>query len=105
MIKRLFSSKLFKLFFYSFLLFLLFGCICFYVIENSTKKQLTENAADLPHCKAGLVLGTSRYLRNGNHNLYFTFRIDAAVKLFMDKKVNYLLLSGDNRKEIGRAHV
>lgn len=99
MIKRLFSSKLFKLFFYSCLLFLLFGCICFYTIESSTKKKLTENSSDLPHCKAGLVLGTSRYLRNGQHNLYFTFRINAAVKLFNAKKVNYLLLSGDNRKD------
>ena len=32
----------------------------------------------------------------GTNNLYFTYRIQAAFELFKAKKVQYLLLSGDN---------
>jgi len=98
MIKPLFSSKLFKICFYCFCSFLVFGFICNYLVQLTTKKQLTNDVQKIRHCKVALVLGTSRYLSNGNKNLYFTYRINAAVELFKAKKTDYLLLSGDNRK-------
>lgn len=76
---------------------LLFGSISFYWVENSTKENLFDSASDVPVCKVGLVLGTSHYLGNGSENLYFSYRIDAAVKLFESKKVRKFILSGDNR--------
>ncbi len=99
MLKRIFSSKLIKYTLIFLILFFALGFFCFYTIEISTQKQLTEKISQLPNCKVGLVLGTSHFLRNGNKNLYFIYRIEAAAKLFNSKKVNYLLLSGDNRKD------
>lgn len=43
------------------------------------------------------MLGTSRLLANGTKNLYFSYRMEAAEKLFKSGKVKYLILSGDNR--------
>ncbi|RUM76488.1 MAG: hypothetical protein DSZ11_00520, partial [Sulfurovum sp.] len=36
----------------------------------------------IPSKKAVLVLGTSKYLRGGQTNYFYTYRIDATVKLF-----------------------
>lgn len=77
--------------------FLIFGTICFYWIEKANSKNLFENIDDVPKCSTGIVLGTSHYLANGTENLYFTYRMDAAVELFNAQKVNKFILSGDNR--------
>ncbi|MDZ3928402.1 ElyC/SanA/YdcF family protein [Parabacteroides goldsteinii] len=50
----------------------------------------------IPHRKVGLLLGTAPVTPWGTKNLYFTYRIDAAVKLFHAKKVDYFIVSGDN---------
>ncbi len=42
------------------------------------------------------MLGTSQYLSNGDRNLYFSYRIEAAYALYRAKKVAYILVSGDN---------
>jgi len=94
---RAILKKIFKFLSYSLLFFLLFGTMCFYKIENSSSEKLFDNVNEIPPCKTGLVLGTSHYLGNGTVNLYFSYRIDAAVKLFESKKVKKLILSGDNR--------
>ena len=47
--------------------------------------------------KAGLLLGTSKYLSNGKPNQYFVNRIDAAIKLYKAGKIKYIIVSGDNR--------
>lgn len=51
---------------------------------------------DLPKVKVGIVPGTIRYLSSGRPNLYFSFRIDAAVQLYRSGKISHLLISGDN---------
>ena len=38
-------------------------------------------------------------LKNGNNNLYFDYRILAAVELYKAGKIKYILISGDNRKK------
>lgn len=73
------------------------GVIFFYWIEYANKKKLYDDVSAIPACYAGLVLGTSAHLAGGSDNLYFTYRIDAAVKLFEAGKVKKLILSGDNR--------
>ena len=50
----------------------------------------------IPHRCVGLVLGCSRQLPNGRDNLFFTYRIAAAVQLYEAGKVDYLIVSGDN---------
>lgn len=70
--------------------------LCNYWIVNSTKKQLYTDVNSIPTRKVGLVLGASKKTSRETNNLYFTYRIQAAFQLFKAKKVQYLLLSGDN---------
>lgn len=77
------------------LLFFSIAC-CNYWIVNSTKKQLYSDINLIPTRKVGLVLGASKKTSRGTNNLYFSYRMQAAYELFKAKKVQYLLLSGDN---------
>lgn len=81
-----------------FIITFLFGLIlsCNYWIVDSTKKQIYTDVNTIPARKVGLVLGASKKTSRGTNNLYFTYRIQAAFELFKAKKVQYLLLSGDN---------
>ncbi|QOW11323.1 hypothetical protein Q73A0000_13625 [Kaistella flava (ex Peng et al. 2021)] len=65
-------------------------------IENATEDYVTSTINKLPKEKVGLVLGTSKTLKNGNKNLYFSYRIDAAVELYKSGKISYIIVSGDN---------
>jgi SanA protein len=76
---------------------LIIGTICFYWVEKSSSEFLFDDVTKIPVCKTALVLGTSHYLGDGTQNLYFTYRIDAAIKLFEAKKIRKFILSGDNR--------
>jgi SanA protein len=59
---------------------------------------LTHNETNqLPVRKVGLVLGCSPRLGDGSLNWFFNNRMDAAAELFQSGKVEYLLVSGDNR--------
>lgn len=60
---------------------------------------VTADECALPKVKVGIVPGTIRYLSNGNQNLYFSYRIDAAVKLYRSGKISHLLISGDNGRK------
>jgi SanA protein len=44
----------------------------------------------------GLLLGTSKYLKSGYPNLYFSYRIEAATELFKAGKIRNIIISGDN---------
>jgi SanA protein len=67
------------------------------MVEKLSNKLIFSEAAGLPVSRVGLLLGTSKYNRNGEPNLYFRYRIEAAAELFKKGKVNYLIVSGDNR--------
>ncbi len=70
------------------------------MVKSETKTKMYNTTVDLPHNKTGLLLGTTKYLSNGRLNLYYKYRIDAAVELFKTGKIDYILISGDNsRKE------
>ena len=65
-------------------------------VEHFTKNDIFDNMDELPHNKVALLLGTSKYLTKGTVNLYYKYRIDAAVGLFKAGKVDFILVSGDN---------
>lgn len=70
---------------------------CNWRIEQKSAASLFNQVQSIPANKVGLVLGTSKWLRDGRINLYFKYRIDAAVALYEAKKIKYILVSGDNR--------
>ncbi len=68
-----------------------------HLVENGSQNLLFDDLNKIPSNKVGLVLGTSRFLTSGKPNPYFAYRIHAAKSLFFAGKIQYLLLSGDNR--------
>src|SRR6266545_2155872 len=69
------------------------------VIQSTTKGRTYSDVTIVPHRRVGLLLGCSRTLADGRPNLFFQNRIEAATNLFRCGKVEYLLVSGDNRKK------
>ena len=67
-----------------------------YVIEKNAVKKLFVETSNIPKNKVGLVLGTSKRISNGNINLYYKYRLEAAIKLFKSGKIEYIVISGDN---------
>lgn len=68
-------------------------------VTGSTKQQLYTSIEKIPHNKIGLLLGTSKTLSKGQINLYYQYRIDAAVALYKAGKIDFILVSGDNGRE------
>lgn len=70
--------------------------LCNILIVSFAKGSLYTSISDVPHNKVGLVLGTSKNLRNGLSNPYYTYRISATKALYEAKKIDFVLVSGDN---------
>jgi SanA protein len=71
-------------------------------MEQSAGGRISASLDALEPADAGLVLGSSRLVRGGYSNPYFTKRIAAAAALFASGKVKYLIVSG-NQADGGRA--
>lgn len=67
-----------------------------YLVESNAKGKLFDDPSKCPQVKVALVLGASKNNKRGNDNLYFSYRINAAVELYKAGKVKYILVSGDN---------
>ncbi len=63
---------------------------------SKTARFTYDNVTEVPYHKVAVVLGTSKYLVGGGHNPYFSNRIKAAIELYNNAKVDYLIVSGDN---------
>ena len=73
--------------------------VCNRTIKKHTSTQIYSEVITIPQNNVGLLIGTSPKLKNGNNNLYFDYRILAAVELYKAGKIKYILISGDNRRE------
>ena len=67
-----------------------------YLVKRAARGKVFTIASDIEHNRVGLLLGTSKFLPGGRVNLYYKFRIDAAVELFFAGKIDHILVSGDN---------
>jgi SanA protein len=67
-----------------------------YSIEMNAENKTFSNSSKIKKNKVGLVLGTSKILKNGRINLYFKYRTNAAVELYKKGKIDFVLVSGDN---------
>lgn len=56
-----------------------------------------DSLNEVPYNEVGLLLGTSSLMSDGNSNPFFMNRIRAAALLFNKGKIDYILVSGDNR--------
>lgn len=83
------------------LAFVLAGAGAWLWVERGAQGHIAYAVRDAEPAKAGIVLGTSRLVRSGRSNLYFSHRIEAAAALFHAGKVEYLIVSG-NQQNGGR---
>ena len=92
--------KIFKLIFKFSLLGVIFTILLVILtdqaVQHYTKAQLYDSVEVIPSNKVGIVLGTAKYVRSGQLNLYYSYRINAAVELYKSGKIKFILISGDN---------
>lgn len=72
--------------------------VCNYIIVRYAEGKCFDDINAVPYNRVALVLGTSAKLSNGEDNQYFTNRISASADLYHSGKVDFFVLSGDNRK-------
>jgi SanA protein len=66
------------------------------VIARAAKNKTYSNVSQVPYRSVGLVLGCPKQVLGGYPNPFFENRIAAAAELLLHKKVDYLIVSGDN---------
>ncbi|PID63502.1 MAG: hypothetical protein CR974_01940 [Gammaproteobacteria bacterium] len=75
-----------------------FTGLCYGWVVWRAKDDVYQRLEEIPKRRVGLVLGTSKYLFGKVKNQYYHNRIDAAVRLYQAGKVEYFVVSGDNRR-------
>ena len=70
--------------------------LCSFLVGRTADNALYSNLDALPHKQVGIVLGTSKYSRQGGLNDHYRLRVNAAIELFKAGKIDYILISGDN---------
>ena len=67
-------------------------------VDHAARNFISDDIANVKPNHVGLLLGTSRNLKNGAKNDFFFNRIDATVELFEQHKIRDIIISGDNSK-------
>ena len=62
----------------------------------ASRGRLFGEISQVPAAEVGLVFGTTDRVK-GRENLYFRYRIEAAVRLWNAEKIKTIIVSGDNR--------
>ena len=70
--------------------------VCNIIISSTAEGQTFTDTDTVPANRVGLVLGTSNRLTNGSPNPYYTYRINATIALYKARKIEFVLVSGDN---------
>ena len=65
-------------------------------VINSTDAYIYKDWALMPDAEIGVVLGTSKYMENGQPSPEFRGRIQAAAELYKNGKLKHLIVSGAN---------
>lgn len=65
----------------------------------ASRGRLFDDVADVPVTKVAVIFGTTDRV-GGRENLYFRYRIDAAVELWNAGKLKTVIVSGDNRSSL-----
>ncbi|PIT23130.1 hypothetical protein BGI35_01885 [Snodgrassella communis] len=79
--------------------FLIFLILLYQLISRQAMPYTFTDSSQLTPRNVGLVLGTAKYLRNGQLNPFYQYRIEGAVKLYQQGKIKHLLLSGDHSRK------
>ena len=89
-------KKLVRIGLFLFLIPCLALLICNYLINSFAEGKTYNSTSRIPKNKVGLMLGTSKKIKGGKSNPYYANRITSTVALFNAKKIDFILVSGDN---------
>ncbi len=64
----------------------------------ASRNRLFTDISEVPPMNVGLVFGTTDRVK-GLENLYFRYRIDAAVRVWKSGKIKVFIVSGDNQTQ------
>lgn len=67
-----------------------------YKVSEYANPYLYDQVEKIPFNKVAVLLGTSKFNKNGEPNQYFKNRIDAAALLYHSGKCKCIIASGDN---------
>lgn len=73
--------------------------LCNKIIVDAARDKLYSDLNQIPFNKVGILLGTSKYGQLGRINPYYDYRIKAAINLLKNKKIKYVIISGDNSRK------
>lgn len=96
--KKLFSKKL-LLFVYlpAFIGVVLFTLYCSYAVKQNAIGKTFDNVDAIPYNRVGLLLGTCKTMNDKKTiNPFWQYRLEAAYNLWKAKKIDRILISGDN---------
>lgn len=89
-------NKLSKIFLLLISLIILVIIACDVLIQVSSYGKTYNSIYKVPKKRVGLLLGTSKFFKDGSPNLYYKNRVSATASLFFAGKIEYVLISGDN---------
>ena len=96
--KKLFTKKLFfRLYIPAAVIVLAFTFYCSYKVETYAAGKMYSNVSEIPYNRIGLLLGTCKTMKDRKTiNPFWQFRLEAAYALWKAKKIDKILISGDN---------
>lgn len=80
---------------YPIILILFFVLLIFIIIKVKTRAYIYNSVEDVPHAQAAVILGAA-IKKDGTLSPILQDRVKAAIKLYQAKKVEKILVSGDN---------
>src|SRR5579883_2374899 len=66
------------------------------LVRNAARGKTYSDVSKMPRRRVGLVLGCPKRVPGGGSNPFFENRIQAAAELYFARKVDFLVVSGDN---------
>jgi SanA protein len=67
-------------------------------VASVADADIYDDLQQIPERRVALVLGTSKWAPSGRVNLFYRYRIEAALALYQAGKVERILVSGDNSR-------
>lgn len=64
------------------------------VVQDASGKIFSDTD-HIPYNSVGLLLGTSKFSKKGGIDSFYTYRINACIRLFKAKKIYFVIVSGD----------
>lgn len=71
--------------------------ICYQWISIASYPYIYHSIKELPTDRKGLLLGTAKLTREGNENLFFSFRVKKAAELYHSGKIQNIIVSGADK--------